>query len=417
MLTLEKNYLAFKSKLLSQPNYERKNDDMASTIEKMAGGIDQFKQTQGEAMAEVRKELDRLQTRMARPGAFTGSATESASFDEPISPPTREQRAAFAKMLRTGDRQQAIEARAVVNAGTSGQGLEAVAPWFDNVVLRMARDAAPLLKIIRTRKVGNFPAKHIVGNSKVMGSGWLGEQSSRTDTDAPLPLVVEVPAGEWYALPSVTEWALSDLNFDVEGWLRQELVDEYSETMQAAIVSGNGINKPTGFLGGPTPVTTGDGSRAFGTLQYYPTGQAGALPSTTQAMINLLLDVVHGTRWKHRQKAHWVMSALTMSSLRKFSDADGRPILLDSMITGQPTTLLGYPVAECESMPNIGANAIPIAFGDFESGYVLDEDSDGIRITRDDITQKGFVKFYARRRCGGKILDSDALKLIRVSAT
>lgn len=39
---------------------------------------------------------------------------------------------------------------------------------------------------------------------------------------------------------------------------------------------GNGTKKPTGFLNG-TPVSTGDAdspARAFGTLQYYPTGNA-----------------------------------------------------------------------------------------------------------------------------------------------
>lgn len=79
-----------------------------------------------------------------------------------------------------------------------------------------------------------------------------------------------------------------------------------------------------------------------------------------------------------------------------------------------PTRLLGYPVVECEVMPNI---ALPIAFGDFDAGYVLDKDAEGLRITRDDIAQKGFVKFFTRRRDGGSVLDSEAIKLVKVATS
>ncbi|MFG6442618.1 phage major capsid protein [Roseateles sp. LKC17W] len=257
-----------------------------------------------------------------------------------------------------------------------------------------------------------------MGDGRAMGSGWADEQSNRADTDPPLPKVVEVAAGEWYALPAVTEWAITDLAFDVVGWLLQELADEYSENVMSSIVSGAGNNKPTGFLGSPAPVATSDAAgRAFGTLQYIASGLASALPATTSGVIDLLLDVVHSLRWKHRQNAHWTMSALTMSALRKYKDADGRPILLDSMISGQPATLLGYPLVECEAMPNVAAGAFPIAFGNFDAGYVLDRDAGAMRITRDDITTKGFVKFYARTRVGGKVLDSEAIKLVKIATS
>lgn len=403
---------------LNAKRFERRNaPDLAETIGKIADGFEEHKQT----VQELRQRLDRAETRMARPGALHSEQTldlRSMDMDAPrIVPPTPTERRAFGQFLRTGDRQAAIEARAAINAGTTGQGLEAVAPWFDDMIQTMARAATPLLQIVRNRTVGNFPAKHIVGDGRGMGSGWVGEQSARGDTDAPLPKVVEVAPGEWYALPAVTEWAITDIAFDVVNWLMRELADEYGETLMAGVVSGDGTNKPLGFLAGPTPLTTADASRAFGTLQYFATGQAATLPSSTSGAIDMLMDVVHGLRWKHRQNASWVMNALTMSTLRKFKDADGRPILLDSLISGQPTKLLGFPVVECEAMPNIGANAFPIAFGDFDAGYVLDRDVNGMRITRDELTSKGFVKYYARARVSGKVLDSDAIKLVKVAAS
>ena len=37
-------------------------------------------------------------------------------------------------------------------------------------------------------------------------------------------------------------------------------------------------------------------------------------------------------------------------------------------------------------------------------------------ILRDPYTSKPFVRFYATRRIGGQVLDSDAIKLIKISA-
>ncbi len=420
MQTLHRDFSAFKAKLNLFPAYETRSTPDSDLIAKMADGIDRFKQTQGETVAELRATIERLETRMARPGSGatldTRSALESGApgFDT-VEMPTAAERRSFGTFLRTGDRTAAIEARAAISAGTAGQGQEAVATWFDSNVRGLARDNTPLLKLVTMQPVANFPARHLITGRNV-GFGWVGEQSDRADTDIAGPKAVDVAAGEWYALPTVTEWALKDLAFNVVTWLQRELATKYAESLQSGIISGDGTNKPTGLLAGPAPVTTADGPRAFGTLQYLPTGQAATLPTTTSGVIDLLLDLVHKLAWAHRQDAAWLMNSSTMSALRKCKDADGRPILLDSLISGQPTKLLGYPVAECEAMPSIAANAYPIAFGNFGAGYILDVDAEGMKITRDEITKPGFVKFYARQRVGGKILDSEAIKLVKIAA-
>ena len=62
-----------------------------------------------------------------------------------------------------------------------------------------------------------------------------------------------------------------------------------------------------------------------------------------------------------------------------------------------------------------GADAFPIAFGNFRSGYLIAERS-ATQILRDPFTNKPFVHFYATRRVGGQVLDSSAIKLLRVEA-
>ena len=71
---------------------------------------------------------------------------------------------------------------------------------------------------------------------------------------------------------------------------------------------------------------------------------------------------------------------------------------------------------EAEDMPAVGAGAFSLAFGDFKEGYLI-ADRVGMRITRDEITTPGFVKFYVRKRVGGKIRNSQATKVLKIAAS
>ena len=66
-------------------------------------------------------------------------------------------------------------------------------------------------------------------------------------------------------------------------------------------------------------------------------------------------------------------------------------------------------------MPAVAANSFSVAFGDFREGYLV-VDRVGMRITRDEITTPGYVKFYIRKRVGGITRNSQAIKLLKCAA-
>ncbi|HZV58484.1 MAG TPA: phage major capsid protein [Sphingobium sp.] len=102
--------------------------------------------------------------------------------------------------------------------------------------------------------------------------------------------------------------------------------------------------------------------------------------------------------------------------LRKFKTADGAFLWQPSLTAGQPATLLGYPVVEAEDMPDIAADSLSIAFGNFQRGYVIAERG-GTSILRDPFTNKPFVNFYAVQRIGGGVANSEAIKLMKFAAS
>lgn len=295
---------------------------------------------------------------------------------------------------------------------TQGDGGYALPREIDAAINATLKSVSPIRAIANVVKVGSAGYRKLVTQNGV-ASGWAAENGGRPETATPAFNEVVPSFGELYANPFATQAMLDDAQFDVEAWLAGEIAAEFAKAEGTAFVSGNGTNRPRGFLAGPAPVTTPDGSRPFGTLQYVPSGAAGAFGATPQ---DKLVDFVHTLRAPYRQGAVWVMNAATLASVRKFKTSDGAFLWQAGLASGQPDTLLGYPVVEAEDMPDIAANSLSIAFGNFKAGYLVAERGE-TTILRDPYTNKPYVSFYATKRLGGTIANSEAIKVLKFSAT
>jgi len=415
MQTINRDFPAFLAKLKATACvYEKRNaPDLAGTIEAMATGLDEFKR-------EQRAELEKLKTKMARPGAgateFKGAGYHPDLDGAGRDTGTPEERRAVDMFVRRGLERMPPELRAAINTSETNNGAEAVPIWFLPRIMEIAVKQAPLLALVQNTNPMNFPVRVLVSDGSTTGAEWVGELGTRNATEIPKLRAVDIPAAELSALPSVTQWALDDVNFNVEQWLVRELGRKFATTLEAAVISGDGTDKPTGMLAGPAPVTTADSSRAFGTLQYIASGEAAALPATAAAVQDKLIDLVHALDVAYRPNARFVMATATLALLRKYRDADGRGLLQPSLAAGQPETLMGFPVVEAASWPAVGAGTFAIGFGDFEQAFTLAR-GPGLRITRDEVTAPGFVKLYSRIRCGGKLVNSHAVKLLKIAAS
>jgi HK97 family phage major capsid protein len=119
-------------------------------------------------------------------------------------------------------------------------------------------------------------------------------------------------------------------------------------------------------------------------------------------------------RAPHRANASWLMSSATASQLDTLKDANGHYIWRDSVAADVPPTLLGRPVYFSEDMDSVSAGTFPIAFANWKAAYVI-ADKPGVRWLRDPYSSKPSVLFYAYRRVGGGVADTDALKLMKIS--
>lgn len=269
---------------------------------------------------------------------------------------------------------------------------------------------SPIRQLAQVVQVGSAGYRKLIATGGT-ASGWVSETAARPGTATPQFAEIAPPSGELYANPAASQAMLDDAGFDLEGWLAGEIGLEFARAEGAAFIKGSGANQPRGFLSAPLSLA-GDSVRPFGTLQYLGSGDAAGFDDDPE---DRLIDLVHMLQGGHRQGASWVMNSTTLSAVRKLRTSDGAFLWQPGLTEGQPDRLLGYPVVEAEDMPDIAAGECPIAFGNFKAGYLIAERS-ATTILRDPFTNKPFVHFYATKRVGGQVLDSAAIKLLRIEA-
>ncbi len=347
---------------------------------------------------ELKQDLDGLSRRLvsAPPAMASGAGGRSTAFGD----------AYLRKGLDAGFESKRL------SVGTGSEGGLAVPLEIDQRIETVLKQISPIRALADVVKIGSANYRKLVASGG-FASGWVAETAARAETTTPTFAEVTAPMGELYANPAATQAMLDDAQFDVEAWLAREVAVEFSRAEGVAFVSGTGISQPKGFLTYPV-ATAGDASRPFGTLQYVPTGAAGAFAASNPQ--DRLIDLVHSLRAPYRQGAVWVMNSNSISTVRKFKDSTGDFIWKPGLAEGQSSTLLGYPVVEVDAMPDIGANSLSIGFGQFRSAYVI-ADRGETGVLRDPYSNKPFVHFYATRRVGGALVNSEALKLMRFSAT
>lgn len=298
------------------------------------------------------------------------------------------------------------------SGAVAADGGYAVPKEIDEVIDATLKGISPIRAIANVVRVGSAGYRKLVTQNGVI-SGWASETATRPETATPTFNEIVPSFGELYANPAATQAMLDDAAFDVEGWLASEIATEFAKAEGAAFVNGNGTNKPRGFLQAPTAVTS-DATRPFGTLQYIASGAAGAFVASNPQ--DKLVELVHALRAPYRQGAAWVMNASTLATIRKFKTSDGAFIWQAGMAAGQPDTLLGYPVVEAEDMPDIAANSLSIAFGNFKAGYLIAERTE-TNILRDPYSNKPYVHFYATKRLGGAVTNSEAIKVMKFAVS
>lgn len=350
------------------------------------------------AMDEQKRAMDQLLLRKARPalGREAGGARVASEHKE-----------AFEAYVRRGDERalQAVDMKAM-SYGSGPDGGYLVPEETENEIGKRLASLSPIRSIASVRQVSTAVLKKpfsVAGPA----SGWVAETAARPQTNASTLSELSFPAMEIYAMPAATASLLEDSAVDLDQWIASEVEAAFAEQEGTAFVTGDGTNKPKGFL---AYATVADGSWSWGNLGYIATGVDGALPASNPS--DKLIDLIYSLRAGYRQNASFVMNRKIQASIRKLKDADGNYLWQPPAGPGARAMLMGFPLVEAEDMPDAAADSLSIAFGDFGRGYLV-VDRTGVRVLRDPYSAKPYVLFYTTKRVGGGVQDFNAIKLMK----
>ncbi len=426
---------------------EPKISELRDSIDELGTAVQAFKETNderldkmatGEAVSAIEEKLERIDV------AVAAAEQKKSDFDTVMDAQRErieelealyqaggggfdatkklheEHREAFYKMLQSGGRhglsqklhdvQERVMAaypeqkRIDLTAGASGEFLlpEVIRAEVETMeqLLSPVRQLIPVINIT----TNDFKAVvDILGT----GSGWVGEADARTITGTPQLRQRAPTMGELYARPEATQWAAMDLN-SVDGWLSRSVAQEFAKEEGLAVISGDGTNKPTGFLD-TAPLSTADGASPLRDAEALQFVAAPSPDDITEHVISLIYTLNSA----YRQGAAFTMNSTILSQVRRAKDSNGQYLWQPSLIAGEPSTIVGFRFVVWEDMPtgpDSPLTTTPIAFGQWGRGYLLVQRTD-VRVIRDEVTNPGFIRWYFFRREGGIILNNDAIKV------
>ncbi len=364
-----------------------------------------FKHFTTDIHAKLQQQEERM-TKMDRKTMFAGKRPSLAATAEIEAPHQK----AFDAYLRSGDddglRGLEIEGKAMSTA-VAADGGYLVAPQMADTIKTVLQSAASIRAIANVVNVEATSYDVLIDRADI-GAGWATETAATTETATGVIERITIPLHELSALPKASQRLLDDTAFDLETWLAGRIAEKFNRAEAAAYVSGNGVDKPRGFLDYTKVANT---AWTWGNIGYIPSGAAATITNTDP-----LVDLVYALGAQYRAGASFVMNSKTTAIIRKLKDVDGRYLWSDGFANGEPARLLGYPVLVAEDMPDIAANAFPVAFGNFAAGYTIAERPD-LRVLRDPFSAKPHVLFYATKRVGGAVSDFAAIKALRIATS
>jgi len=381
----QKNIDEIKKNGISDPLLQEKvnklADDVATKVE-----LKQDAELKEQGLEEAVKRLDALETKLARPE--TGLETKQVDI----------QMKAFSKFLRNQELEP-DETKALYESDDSLGGYYCPTEYVAELI-KSVTEFSPMRSLVKIRSTDKRGIE-VPKRTGQFAASFVSETATRTETTGYTTGLMSIDAHELYAKVDMSQAMLEDSAFNMESEMATEFAEQFAVAEGLAVVAGNGVGKPLGFTdasAGVSATNSGNG---------------------TKLTADGLYDLIYALKSDYLRNAGFVMNRSTFAAILQLEDTAGQKVFHVglNLVSGAPSTIAGYGYTLAKDMPDVGAGAKPVAFGDFSRAYTL-VDRVNMSIVRDPFTQQhlGNVRYTARRRVGGTVVLAEAIRLQNISA-
>lgn len=235
---------------------------------------------------------------------------------------------------------------------------------------------------------------------------WTDEEAELTEQNAKNFGNVTIPIHTAMLYHDVTNNMLEDSAFDILRWLMTKFSETSDVVDEDMIINGDGQGKPSGILlnagGANAPAVVNSGH-------------------ATQLTADGLIDLAWSMPSRYNRNSRFVFNRPSAGrAIAKLKDDNNRYLFAsgtndDGLATARPTSLLGYPIADNDFMPDVAANAFPLIFGDLKGYYKVNRIGFSIQILREIVATQNKVRLLGRKRVGGQVCEDWRLKVQKIA--
>lgn len=288
----------------------------------------------------------------------------------------------------------------VLNAlqvGTDSEGGYLVPDEFERTLVEALQEENIFRTMAKIIQTASGDRKIPVVASKGTAS-WVDEEGAIPESDDAFGQV-SIGAYKLATMIKVSEELLNDSIFNLESYIAREFARRIGAKEEESFFIGNGTGKPTGIF------------NATGGAELGVTAA-----SATAITVDEIMDLFYSLKSPYRKNAVFVMNDSTVKAIRKLKDGNGQYLWQPSISAGQPDTILNRPVKTSAYVPAIAAGAKTIAFGDFGYYWIADRQGRSFQRLNELYAATGQVGFKATQRVDGKLILSEAIKVLKMKA-
>ncbi|WP_374699306.1 phage major capsid protein [Wolbachia endosymbiont (group A) of Limnophora tigrina] len=280
-----------------------------------------------------------------------------------------------------------------------------VTPHIVKRINKRIADSSPMRQICSSQRISTETLDYIIEDCDRAGAGWSGEvvededggykskYDFAKDTSTPKIQKISITTYELYAQPQISQKLLDDAFVNVENWLVEKVAETFSKKENEAFIKGDGTFQPKGIL----TYENGNGHNKIEQIK------ADKLDS------DAIMILYYSLNEHYSKNASFLMNRSTLKDVRLLKSETGQYLWQPSLSLETPDTLMGIPVYQSADMP-----PTMIAVADFKQAYKI-VDNRGMRILRDPYTNKPYVRFFVTKRVGGEVVNTSAIKLLKIA--